>query len=184
MADPPENRAESEPTSELSLPSWTLATFDVVLFVLLVVLSTHASGALGGLLSGLNTVIGIVVFCYLWVLVVLAVRWVLADAPLDETRVRTLAVRGMAAGAVVGIVFLLGTFLVAVVPQLLTNPIEAISLVLIPAIGSIVAAVVGSVVGLVAALVNVAVYRIAASLVPPPRDSERTADTDLTPDRQ
>ena len=73
---------ESEPARDVeradagpvSLVTWTLATFDTALFVLLGVLVGHASGNLADLLAGLNTLVGVAVFCYLWALFVLAVR--------------------------------------------------------------------------------------------------------------
>ena len=182
MAESAEKQPVTQPdsTGELTLTGLTLATFDVTALVLAALVALHASGALADLLSGLNTVVGVAVFGYLWILVVLAVRWVLSAAPLGAAGLGTLALRGVAAGAVTGIAFLLGAFLVAVVPQLLTGPIEAVSLVLIVTIGAAVAAVVGALVGLVAALLNVAVYRAAGALLSEGGDD--TAPT-VTPDR-
>lgn len=146
-----------------SLATWSLATFDASLFVLLAVLTLHAGGSLSDVLAGLNTVVGVVVFCYLWVLFVLAVRWVRSKVSLASASLGSLAVHGVAAGGVVGITFLLGVLAVAVGPSAVTGSLRPSAVGLIALIGAGVAAVVGSVVGLVAGLVDVAVYRLAGT---------------------
>lgn len=168
------------PTGDWTLTAWALATVDVTLFVLLAVLAAHASGALGDVLGGLNTVLGVVLFAYLWVLVSLAVRWVLAAATLGETRLRTLALRGLAAGAATGVAFLLGVVLVAVVPRVATSPLEPLSAALITLFGVVVAAPVGALLGLGFGLLDVALYRLAGYAVP---TADRGRDGGTTPDR-
>ncbi|MBX0322078.1 hypothetical protein EGH21_03430 [Halomicroarcula sp. F13] len=165
----------------LSLTAWALATFDVALFVLAALLPIHAAGALADLLSGLDTLLGVAVFCYLWALFVLAVRWVLSDAGLDAP-LRTLVPRGVAAGSAAGAAFLLGVLVVAVGPLVVTGDVPPLSALLVTLVGGAVAAVVGSLVGLLLGAVDVALYRIAGGLLPDPptRHDESTA---VTPDR-
>ncbi|AUG48242.1 hypothetical protein BVU17_12185 [Haloarcula taiwanensis] len=171
MAD---NVSETEPardskqssTRPVSLVTWTLATFDTVLFVLLGVLAVHASGGLADLLAGLNTLVGVAVFCYLWALFVLAVRWVHRRVSLDSAGVSTLVLHGVAAGSVTGVVFLLGLLAVALVSTLQSGGARPQSVLLVLLIGAGVAAVVGGVVGLLASLLDIAVYGLAGTLLP------------------
>lgn len=150
----------------LTLTAWTLATFDVSLFVLIAVIVGHVSGALGDLLAGLNTVVGVIIFLYLWALFTFATRWVLGEAPLAESSISLIFLRSIAAGGVAGVVFLLSIVLIAVIPSAVSRSIQAVSVALIAIIGATVAAVIGSVVGLVAGLLNMAVYRVAGYVLP------------------
>ena len=162
----PARDTEQTSTRRVSLATWTLATFDTALFVLLGVLAAHASGGLADLLAGLNTLVGVAVFCYLWALFVLAVRWVNSRVALDSAGVGTLALHGTAAGSVTGVAFLLGLFAVALVPTLQSGGVRLQAVLLVLLIGAGVAAVVGGVVGLVASLLDIAVYGLAGYLLP------------------
>ncbi|GGO01272.1 MULTISPECIES: hypothetical protein [Haloarcula] len=174
--------AEADPGDPaLSLTTWALATFDVALFVLAALLPIHAAGALADLLSGLNTLLGVAVFCYLWALFVLAVRWVLSDAVLSDP-LRSLVPRGVAAGSAAGVVFLLGVLLVAAGPGVVAGRIEPLSAFLIALIGGAVAAVVGSLVGLLLGAVDVALYKISSAALPDP-PTRREDSASATPDR-
>ncbi|GGM42205.1 hypothetical protein [Haloarcula argentinensis] len=153
-------------TRPMSLVTWTLATFDTALFVLLGVLAAHTSGGLADLLAGLNTLVGVAVFCYLWALFVLAVRWVHGRVALDSAGVSTLALHGAAAGSVAGVVFLLGLLAVVLVPTLQSGGVRLQAVLLVLLIGAGVAAVVGGVVGLLASLLDIAVYGLAGALLP------------------
>jgi len=162
----PVRDAELAATRPVSLVTWTLATFDTALFVLLGVLAAHASGDLAGLLAGLNTLVGVAVFCYLWALFVLAVRWVNGRVALGDTPFRTLVLHGVAAGSVTGVAFLLGLFAVALVPTIQSGGVRLQAVLVVLLIGAGVAAVVGGVVGLVASLLDIAVYGLAGYLLP------------------
>ncbi|WP_058994386.1 hypothetical protein [Haloarcula sp. CBA1127] len=162
----PAHGAERADARPVSLVTWTLATFDTTVFVLLGVLTAHASGDLADLLAGLNTLVGVAVFCYLWALFVLAVRWVHNRVALDSAGVSTLALHGAAAGSVAGVVFLLGLLAVVLVPTLQSGGVRLQSVLLVLLIGAGVAAVVGGVVGLLASLLDIAVYGLAGYLLP------------------
>lgn len=153
---------------ERDLETWAIATFDASLFVLVGALTAHENGILADALADLSTVVGIALFLYLWALAALAVRWVLANAPPGESRLRTLLAYGAAGGSAAGIVFLLGLVVGAAGPSLVAGEIEPLSFALIAAIGTVLAAVVGAVVGLAAALLDAAVYRIADGAVTAP----------------
>jgi hypothetical protein len=150
----------------VSLVTWTLATFDTALFVLLGVLAAHASGGLADLLAGLNTLVGVAVFCYLWALFVLAVRWVHSRVALVDVPLQTLVFHGVAAGSVAGVAFLLGLLAVALVPTIQSGGVSLQTVVLVLLIGAGVATIVGGVVGLLASLLDIAVYGLAGSLLP------------------
>jgi hypothetical protein len=162
----PARVVEGSDARPVSLVTWTLATFDTVLFVLLGVLAVHASGGLADLLSGLNTLVGVAVFCYLWALFVLAVRWVHSRVALGDAPLRTLVLHGVAAGCATGVAFLLGLLAVALAPTLQSGGVPLQAVVLVAVIGAGVAAVVGGVVGLLASLLDIAVYGLAGYLLP------------------
>ncbi|EMA33596.1 hypothetical protein [Haloarcula japonica] len=162
----PAHGAERADARPVSLVTWTLATFDTALFVLLGVLAAHASGGLADLLAGLNTLVGVAVFCYLWALFVLAVRWIHRRVSLDSAGVSTLALHGTAAGSVAGVAFLLGLFAVVLVPTIQSGGVRLQAVLLVLLIGAGVAAVVGSVVGLLASVLDIAVYGLAGYLLP------------------
>ncbi|RKS81804.1 hypothetical protein BDK61_1098 [Haloarcula quadrata] len=162
----PARDARQRSTRPVSLVTWTLATFDTALFVLLGVLAAHASGGLADLLAGLNTLVGVAVFCYLWALFVLAVRWVHSRVALVDVPLQTLVLHGVAAGSVAGVAFLLGLLAVALVPTIQGGGVSLQTVVLVLLIGAGVAAIVGGVVGLLASLLDIAVYGLAGSLLP------------------
>ncbi|WP_434531204.1 hypothetical protein ACODNH_07445 [Haloarcula sp. NS06] len=172
--DMAERASETEPARDgthlsarpVSLVTWTLASFDTVLFVLLGVLAAHASGSLADLLAGLNTLVGVAVFCYLWALFVLAVRWVHSRVALGDVPLQTLVLHGVAAGSVAGVAFLLGLLAVALVPTIQSGGVSLQTVVLVLLIGAGVAAIVGGVVGLLASLLDIAVYGLAGYLLP------------------
>ncbi|WP_336358404.1 hypothetical protein [Haloarcula sp. CGMCC 1.6347] len=170
----PAHTAERANARPVSLVTWTLATFDTALFVLLGVLAAHASGGLADLLAGLNTLVGVAVFCYLWALFVLAVRWVHGRVALDSAGVSTLVLHGVAAGCATGVAFLLGLFAVALVPTIQSGGVRLQAVLLVLLIGAGVAAVVGGVVGLVASLLDGAVYRLAGYFLPEAENEQVT----------
>lgn len=159
-----------------SLLTVSLATFDVTAFVLLAVLAGHASSALSELISGLNTVVGVLVFAYLWALVLVVMRWALGQVSFEDSSLGTLTLHAFGAGGLVGLAFLLGIVVVGTLPAVLTGNLEVLSFVLIAAIGGGIATVVGGIVGLLFGLVDLLAYRAAGRLLSP---------TDATtPDRQ
>lgn len=153
-------------TRPVSLLTWTLATADTVLFVLLGVLAAHASGELAGLIAGLNTLVGVAVFCYLWALTLATVRWVNRRVSLAADSTSTLVLHGLAAGSATGVGFLLGPLAVLVVLSVTGGPFRPRGVVLVTLIGTGFAAVIGAIVGLLAGLLDIALYRLSGSLLP------------------
>ncbi|MFB6224731.1 MAG: hypothetical protein ABEH86_13815 [Haloarcula sp.] len=155
----------------VSLETWTLATFDLALFVLVPVTAGHFDGALSDLLQGLDTLVGVVIFCFLWVLFVLATRWVQSQVSLTDP-LGTLALHGFAAGAVAGIVFLSGLAAALALSgladgmSLATVNLRAVAGLLPLFLISIgIAAVVGGVIGLLVGFVDVVCYRLAGRVL-------------------
>lgn len=163
MADRPRGALLDRTPSLLTV---ALATFDAVAFVLALVLTGHAAGVLSGLLAGLNTVVGVVVFLYLWALVVLGVEWALAPVSLEESPAGMLALRAVGAGGLVGAAFLLGVVLFAVAPLVFGGGLTLWTLGLIVLIGAAIAITTGAAVGLLLGLVDLALYRLAGRLLP------------------
>ncbi len=151
----------------LSLETAAVATLDVVAFGLVGVLAGHASGALRDLLPGFGTVLGILVFGYLWALVLLAMRWVLADDGLSRTEDRSpirLLARGVAGAAFVGSAFVGGLGLVGGLVGLRSG-IEPLSVALLTLFGVVGGAIGGALVGLVFGLLDVGLARGADALI-------------------
>jgi len=147
--------------------AWTVATFDLVAFALLLLLPAHLSGALGDVLAGLGTVPGLLLFGYLWGLVAVGVRWGLADGGLaNRTKGSSLLARGTLGGACVGSGFVAGVVIVGGAVVAVEEPSIVTSIALFGSIAAAVAAVVGAVVGALFAVVNVALARVSESIVP------------------
>jgi hypothetical protein len=176
-ADTRERATVSVGGRSVSLEAWTVATANLALFGLALVVAGHASGVLSDLLGGLGTLPGLAAFAYLWALLVEAIRWALATGGLDSIRdgeFRSLLARGVVAGSGVGVTFLLGVVaVVAAVGFLRSGSANLVAFLFVLAVGAAVAVVVGAVVGLLAALVNVILYRASDLLVAPEDDNGR-----------
>lgn len=169
--------AEAEPEPEPkpkhdeseSLIVWSLGAFHAATLVAVLVALGHTAGALGDLLGGLNTVVGLALYLLLWGLSWGATRSVLARVPpatIETGGVGAAVAWGALGGAGAGMAFLVGVVLVAIIPALLGG-IEPLSVVLILLIGGTVAAVVGAIVGGLFALVDVALFRLAVRVGDP-----------------
>lgn len=136
--------------------AWALGTFHSGALGLLLVLLVYPSGGLGPLLSGLDTLTGLVLFLALWATSVWTTRHALADgvwlsaAPTDRAVFFIHALRwGAATGtlflAEVGAIFLLRTLIVA------PGSIQVLGLaafgLIVGVIGMLFAFVIGAVVG-------------------------------------
>lgn len=159
--------ADHEPEHEHDEPdaliAWSLGAFHAATLVAVLVALGHTAGALGDLLGGLNTVVGLALYLLLWGLSWGATRAVLARVPpaVIETGGTGAAVAwGALGGAGAGAAFLVGLVLVAVAPAILGSG-EPLAVVFILSIGATAAAVVGAAVGGLFALLDVALFRLA-----------------------
>ena len=153
--------------AEIRLETWTVATFDVVALGLVGVLAGHASGGLGEALGDVGTVAGVLVFGYLWVLTLVAMRWVLADGGLSRgagPSLGRLLARGVAGSALVGTAFVGGLGLVAGLLGLRSG-IDLLSVGLLTLFGVVGGAIGGALLGVVFGLVDVGLARGADALV-------------------
>lgn len=164
---------------------WTVATFDLVAFSLVLVLAAHVSGALTGALSSLGTLPGLLLFGYLWTLVAVAVGWVLRGGgagPGGATGrgVLALLLRGVAGGAFAGGALVLGVALVGGAVAAAFTPELVTTVAFVGLVGTPVAAVVGGAVGAAFAAVNVLLFRlgdrVAAGVRADPSEPGSTAD--------
>ncbi|WP_136600674.1 hypothetical protein [Salinigranum halophilum] len=144
---------------DAALSAWALATFHAATLLLVPLTLAHvvAPDALGDLLAGLDTLVGLALFLVLWGATWWTNRRYLAACAFADAG-RTLAV-GARWGAVTGLP-LLGCVVVAAFVA--TNPTFA-ALVLVA--GGLVAPLVGAVVGALFAAFDVALDRAAAALV-------------------
>jgi hypothetical protein len=147
------------------LETWTLATFDLTALALVVLLAGYRSGGLSDALAGLGTTPGLLLFGYLWGLVVLAVRWVLAEGGLGEANVRTLLLRGALGGAGVGGALVAGVVLVGGA-FVVDDPSALASVAVLGSVATVVGAVVGALAGTLFAVVNVLLDSAAGWAVP------------------
>ena len=159
--------AERPLRNGLSLETWTVATVDVVALGLVAVLAGHVTGVLDDALPDVGTVVGILIFGYLWVLVVVAMRWVLADGGLTREEGRSLGrllARGVAGAALVGMAFVAG---IGLVIGLVTVGPEAglVSAGVVTLFGAVAGAIGGSLLGFVFGLVDVGLARGADAVV-------------------
>jgi hypothetical protein len=143
------------------LRDWTLATLHATVFTLVPLLALLLSGGLGDLLGGLDTAVGLALFAYLWLVLLLTTRRALAAVDLAARRsaLRAGLVWGAAAGVgFVGVVLLVaGTAVAATSGNLLFLPIAA-------GVGSLVAAVVGALLGVLFAAIDLGLLAVAARL--------------------
>lgn len=162
--------AESAPADPSTPPLtvWTLATANTLLFVLALVLPGYASGGLSDVLPNLNTALGVGISLYLWLLVWATTRWLLDRVEPAEASLARLALWGGACGALDGIVFLVGIVLVVGLPTALVTSLELLSVALIAAIGTPIAAVVGAMVGLAALGIDLGLLWAAERVTPRP----------------
>lgn len=159
--------------------TWVVSSFNLVVLSLVVMLAGHASGALEGSLSGFGTLPGVVVFGYLWALTFGATHWALKDGGLGRIRegeFGSLLLHGVAAGALIGVAFLLGVLLVVLVVNILEGGVQLISFALFALFGGMISSIVGGLIGGVAVVLDVALYAVTTHLFEKPAidESEET----------
>jgi hypothetical protein len=160
------------------LLEWALAAFHNGFFSAAIIALLYGSGNLAELLGSLNTLIGIAIFAFLWGLTWLTTRRALAgvDWLARERPGQFLPIpgRGLIWGGVNALLFFVAMLLVfslmAIVPFGLQPQNSGLSLSAIPgllligAVGSVVALVVGATVGLLLGLLDMLIVLLAWTL--------------------
>lgn len=174
--------AVEEPASEMatestpaipddSLVVWALASFHTGLLVAVLVTALHLDGPIGDLLAGLSTTVGLVLYLGLW-----ATTWwtnrrwlrALADPEIDSSTVLT----GMKWGGVNGVCFFWVLVVVNVAQFINLENLAALEVgvaalfVFAGLVGSILALGIGGIVGSLFAILDLALVRVAARIVP------------------
>lgn len=150
---------------------WCLAAYHTGLFVLVPVTLVHWVGALGDLLGGLSTLVGLVLYLALWATTWWTNRRLLATTPLGRAGRLAVLKASVKWGGVTGGCFFLELVGVAVaqvglaggfgVPDLASVP----PLLVLLALGTLVAFVVGGLVGVVQATLDLAAVHAVDLLV-------------------
>jgi hypothetical protein len=154
-----------------SLLLWCLATFHTALFVLVPVALIHGVGALGDLLGSLSTVVGLVLYLALWATTWWTNRRLLATTPFERSEWWAVLKASVKWGGVTGSCFLLELVVVAVVQVALAGGFGTPDLASIPplllilAVGTLIAFVVGGLVGVVQATLDLAALGVADALL-------------------
>lgn len=151
---------DGDVTTDDPLAPWALASFHASLLVLVPLALAHAvaPAAVGDVLGGLDTLVGVALYLVLWGSTWWSNRRYLAACEFRDASGTLRA--GARWGAVTGLPLLV---CVAVVALVATNPAFA-ALVLVA--GGLLAPLVGAVVGALFAAVDVGLDRLAAALVP------------------
>lgn len=147
------------------LAVWAVATFNVAVLVAALVGALHLDGRLGDVLAGLNTWVGVALYCCLW-----ATTWWtnggwLAGLDGDDGLIGTL-VAGGTWGGVNGVLFFWVLFFVAVIPTVGFDPTAVLFYLLALGIGTVLALGIGGIVGVLAAALDLALFRVADRLGP------------------
>jgi hypothetical protein len=145
-----------------ALVTWCLGAFHVAALTVVAVLALQRGGAVGDLLSGLDTAIGLGLYGFLWAVTWWTTRRGLRAAWRDGRGPtwKNGLVRALAWGGVTGIVFFTGLF-VALLVVLVALGEGALATLEFGLVGAVVAAVVGAVVGGVLGLLDMALLRAA-----------------------
>lgn len=138
------------------LPVWTLGTFHATILVIILVVAAHSGGNLGGVLAGLSTETGFLIFLGLWAVslwstarALRGIEWQNLERQLPTS---TLLRRGFAWGGASGAVFSL--FLLAIIA------ISTPAILIVAPIQLAFATAIGAVVGLILAAVDCAFFMV------------------------
>lgn len=148
-----------------ALVTWCLGTFHVAVLTVVAVLALQHGGAVGDVLSGLDTAIGLGLYAFLWIITWWTTRrglravWRDGRGPTWKHGL----VRALAWGGVTGVVFFVGLF-AALLVVLVAQGEDVLATLGFGLVGAVVAALVGAVVGGVLGLLDVALLRAARML--------------------
>ncbi|SEO54763.1 hypothetical protein SAMN04487948_103172 [Halogranum amylolyticum] len=149
---------------------WCLAAYHTALFTLVPVVGLHWTGALGDLLGGLSTTVGLALYLLLWATTWWTNRRLLATTPFEPSAWREILTGGVKWGGVTGSCFLLELVVVAVVQVAIDGGLgvpdvaSVLPLLLFLALGAATAFVVGGLVGVVQAVLDLLALGVADAM--------------------
>lgn len=171
----PDATGDSDSVDDHGLPAddpdpllgWCLAAYHTALFTLVPVVGLHWTGALGDLLGGLSTTVGLALYLLLWATTWWTNRRLLATTPFERSAWREILTGGAKWGGVTGSCFLLELVVVAVAQVAVDGGFgvpdvaSVLPLLLFLALGVAIAFVVGAVVGVVQAALDLVALGVA-----------------------
>jgi len=143
--------------------TFTFGTFHTVIFIVSAVLILHLSGALAGLLSGLNTLTGLALFAALWATTTWstgqAIRGVGGPIMATRTPIGAVVARAARSGALNGILFLAAAAVILALSALLTGQGDSIGVFILGGffvvlVGILVGATIGAILGVLFAAID------------------------------
>jgi len=154
--------------------TFTFGTFHTVIFIVSVVLILHLSGALVGLLTGLNTLTGLALFAALWATTTWstgrAIRGVGGPVLAMRTPIGAVVTRAARSGALNGILFLAVGAVILALSALLTGQGDSIGVFILGGffvvlVGILVGATIGAILGILFAAIDLVHLWAVARLV-------------------
>jgi hypothetical protein len=143
--------------------TFTFGTFHTVIFIVSAVLVLHLSGALSGLLTGLNTLTGLALFAALWATTTWstgrAFRGVGGQVLATRTPIGSVVRRAARSGALNGVLFLAAAAVILALSALLTGQGDSIGVFILGGffvvlVGILAGATIGAILGVLFAAID------------------------------
>jgi hypothetical protein len=143
--------------------TFAFGTFHTVIFIVPAVLVLHLTGALVGLLTGLNTLTGLALFGALWATTTWstgrAIRGVGGPVLATRTPIGAVVTRAARSGALNGVLFLAATAIILALSALLTGQGDSIGVFILGGffvvlVGILVGAMIGAILGVLFAAID------------------------------
>jgi hypothetical protein len=143
--------------------TFAFGTFHTVIFIVTAVLVLHLSGALVGLLTGLNTLTGLALFAALWATTTWstgrAIRGVGGPVLATRTPIGAVVTRAARSGALNGVLFLAAAAVILALSTLLAGQGESIGVFIfggffVVLVGTLAGATIGAILGVLFAAID------------------------------
>src|ERR1700737_3771773 len=154
--------------------TFAFGTFHTVIFIVTAVLVLHLSGALVGLLTGLNTLTGLALFAALWATTIWstgrAIRGVGGPVLATRTPIGAVVTRAARSGALNGVVFLAAAAVILALSALLTGQGDSIGIFILGGffvvlVGILAGATIGAILGVLFAAIDLVHLWVVGRLV-------------------
>jgi hypothetical protein len=143
--------------------TFAFGTFHTVIFIVTAVLVLHLSGALVGLLTGLNTLTGLALFAALWATTTWstgrAIRGVGGPVLATRTPIGAVVTRAARSGALNGVLFLAAAAVILALSTLLAGQGDSIGVFIfggffVVLVGTLAGATIGAILGVLFAAID------------------------------